>query len=146
MLKEAFWTVFGQKMAENLSAEGIPVKWVNYKTGIRHLYFRMDADKNRAIIAIEMTSPDMGIQELLYQNFLAHRAILESYIDASEWIWESGVYNESGYRISRIYTTLEGVNVLKKEDQAPIYRFLKKRIITLDAFWSDAKPGFEMFI
>lgn len=44
-LRQEFWTTFGQYMSPVLSAEGGKINWLNYKTGIKHLHFKMDADK-----------------------------------------------------------------------------------------------------
>jgi hypothetical protein len=33
------------------SASGQPVNWINYKTGIRNIHFKMDADNTSAVIA-----------------------------------------------------------------------------------------------
>jgi len=60
-LKQEFWTAFGQYMSPILSAEGIRANWVNYKTGLKHVYFRMNANKRSASIAIELAHPDAGI-------------------------------------------------------------------------------------
>ncbi len=67
-LKQAFWTTFGQYISPILSTDGLKINWVNYKTGIKHLYFRMEADKQIATIAIEISHPDAGIQELFLSN------------------------------------------------------------------------------
>jgi hypothetical protein len=64
-LRKNFWTSFGQYMRPIRGAGDVPVNWLNYKTGIKHLYFRMDADHNRATIAIEFRHPD----RLLRQNY-----------------------------------------------------------------------------
>jgi hypothetical protein len=61
-LKQQFWTTFGQYITPHPSAEGIKINWVNYKTGIKHLYFRMQAENRSASIAIEIAHPDAGIQ------------------------------------------------------------------------------------
>ncbi|RZK28608.1 MAG: DUF4268 domain-containing protein, partial [Hymenobacter sp.] len=37
-LRQAFWTTFGQYMAPVPSAEGWPTNWINYKTGLKHVY------------------------------------------------------------------------------------------------------------
>ncbi len=63
-LRQAFWTALGQYLAPIPSAEGQKVNWVNYKTGIKHVYFRMQADHKKASISIEITHPDVGVQEL----------------------------------------------------------------------------------
>jgi len=40
------------------AANGDRINWINYKTGVRNIYFRMDADINYASIAVELTHAD----------------------------------------------------------------------------------------
>ncbi len=56
-LKTQFWTSFGQYMKPVPGASGLPVNWINYKTGIRNIHFKTDADNTRAVIAIEISHP-----------------------------------------------------------------------------------------
>ena len=69
-IRQAFWTTFGQYIAPQLSADGLKINWVNYKTGIKYLYFKMDADKRSATIEILIAHPDAGIQELFFEQFI----------------------------------------------------------------------------
>ena len=48
-LRQAFWTALGQYMAPVPSAEGDTTNWINYKTGVKHVYFRMQADNQLAV-------------------------------------------------------------------------------------------------
>jgi hypothetical protein len=56
-LKTQFWTNFGQYMKPVPAASGLLVNWINYKTGIRNIHFKMDADNTKASIAIEISHP-----------------------------------------------------------------------------------------
>lgn len=141
-LKQAFWTTFGQYIAPQLSAEGLRANWVNYKTGIKHIFFKMQADKRTASIAIEITHPDAGIQELFYEQFLEYKNILASYQN-EPWEWELHGRDEYGKTISRIYKQIKGVSIFNKNDWPELISFFKPRIIALDEFWSDAKYGFD---
>jgi hypothetical protein len=141
-LKQAFWTTFGQYIAPQLSAEGLRVNWVNYKTGIKHVFFKMQADKRSASIAIEITHPDPGIQELFFEQFLEYKNILTSYQNEA-WEWELHTSDEYGKTISRIYKQIDGINIFNKADWPELISFFKPRIIALDEFWGDAKYGFE---
>ncbi len=58
------------------SAEGETTNWINYKTGIRHLYFRMQADNRQARIAIELNHPDAGIRELFWEQLRELKTLL----------------------------------------------------------------------
>ena len=85
-LKQEFWTAYGQYMALTPSADGERVNWVNYKTGIKHLYFRMDATNKVVTIAVEMTHPDAGIRQLMYDQFLELKNVLHDTLE-EEWIF-----------------------------------------------------------
>src|SRR3569833_288373 len=141
-IRQAFWTTFGQYIAPQLSADGMKINWVNYKTGIKYLYFKMDADKRSAIIEILITHPDSGIQELFFEQFGELETMLHSYLN-EEWIWFLHDKDESGKTISRIYKQLDGVSVYNRYDWPQLISFFKPRIIALDEFWSVGQYSFE---
>lgn len=142
-IKQQFWTAFGQYIAPHPSAEGLKINWVNYKTGIKHLYFKMEADKQHGYIAIEMANPDLELQEMMFDQFKAYKTLLESTVNET---WEWALHLEDNNRVvSRIYKALPNVSVFKQEDWPALISFLKPRIIALDEFWSDAQYGFDLF-
>jgi hypothetical protein len=141
-LRQAFWTAFGQYMMPVPSAEGGPVNWVNYKTGIKHLHFRMQADNRGASIAIELTQPDAGIRELFYEQFLELRTLLHETL-GEQWTWEPDATDANGQALARIYTELRPANIFDRESWGALISFFKPRIIALDAFWADAQYPFE---
>ncbi len=140
-LKTQFWTSFGQYMKPVPGASGQAVNWINYKTGIRHIHFKMDADNKRAIIAIEISHPQEEQRSQYYDQFLSLKKILGS---AGEFNWQWSEAVEKDHRtISSIYQQLDNVNILNQSDWPVIISFLKPRIIALDAFWEQVKDGFE---
>jgi hypothetical protein len=141
-LKQAFWTAFGQYMSPVLSAEGLPTNWINYKTGLKHVYFRMQAEKKTASIGIELTHPDPEIQQMFFEQFQDLRALLHEAV-GEEWTWDLHTAYEYGKEVSRIHTQLDGVSVFNQEDWPTLISFFKPRIIALDAFWSDAQYSFD---
>jgi hypothetical protein len=143
-LKQAFWTAFGQYMSLSLNADGQKINWINYKTGLKHLSFKMQADKHAAYIAIEMTHPDPGMQMLLFEQFKEFRVLMEASI-GEEWDWQLHVQNEHYKTVSRIYKALPLVSIYKQEDWPAIISFFKPRIIALDEFWNDAQYSFDLF-
>jgi len=141
-LKQTFWTTFGQYIAPQLSAEGLKINWVNYKTGIKHLYFRMEADKRSASISIEIALPDTGIQELFFEQFKELKTMLRSYLN-EDWEWQLHNTDQNGKTITRISKQINGVSIFNKADWHTLISFFKPRIIALDEFWSDAKYAFD---
>ncbi|MDB5197244.1 MAG: hypothetical protein JWP88_1615 [Flaviaesturariibacter sp.] len=141
-IRQQFWTAFGQYMQPVLNAEGEKAAWINYKTGEKDIYFRMQAEVKAATIAIELAHKDSGLQQLYFEQFLQFKALLHTEL-GEEWTWESGITDDYGRMISRIGTRLTGVSVYKREDWPKLISFFKPRIIALDAFWSQVKYGFE---
>jgi hypothetical protein len=141
-LKQLFWTTFGQYIAPQLSADGLRVNWVNYKTGIKNLYFRMEAGKRSASIAIEITHPDAGIQELFFEQFKELKTLLRSSLQ-EDWEWQLHTRDESGKTVSRIFKQVDCISIFNKNDWPALISFFKPRIIALDEFWSDAKYAFD---
>lgn len=141
-LKQQFWTSFGQYMAPVPSADGLKINWVNYKTGVKDLHFKMEADKNAAIISIVLSQADIERQEFFFNQFIQIKYLLHDALN-EEWQWALHIPDESNKITSSIYKTLNGVNIFKKDDWPGIISFFKPRIIALDAFWSEVKFSFE---
>lgn len=142
-LRQAFWKAFGQYIAPQPSAEGLKINWINYKTGFKDVYFRMQADQKSASIGIELTHADIEIQALFFQQFTELSNILHSYLD-EVWEWQLHATDENGNTISRIYKEIKPVNVLDRDDWPQLISFFKPRLIALDAFWSDARYTFDV--
>lgn len=141
-LRQEFWTTFGQYMSPVLSAEGEKINWVNYKTGEKHISFRMHADNKTAIIAIELNHKDKEIQQLYFEQFLQFKNLFDGAVN-EEWNWQLHTHDEHGKVISKIFKETTGVSIFQKQDWPELISFFKPRIIALDEFWSSVKYAFE---
>ena len=102
----------------------------------------MNADNKTASIAIEITHKDEALQALYFEQFSQLKNIFQSTLNES-WIWLLHTNDDYGKTISRIYTSIENINIFNKEDWPQLISFFKPRIIALDEFWSNAKYAFE---
>ena len=141
-LRQAFWTTFGQYMQPILSADGEKVNWVNYKTGIPGIAFKMDADNGSASIAIVLQAKDESVRNAHYEQLLQLRTVLEN-TTGEAWLWQKDCIDEYGKHFCKVGITLDNINILRNEDWPQIISFFKPRIMALDEFWSMAKYGFE---
>jgi hypothetical protein len=141
-LRQAFWTALGKYMQPILSAEGEKVNWVNYKTGEKNIYFRMNAGSRSSSIAIEITHPNTELQQLYFEQFVQLKTLLHSALN-EEWNWQLHFVDNNGKVISRIYKELNNVSLFNQNDWPALISFFKPRIIALDEFWSSARYGFE---
>jgi Zn-dependent metalloprotease len=140
-LRESFWTSFGQYMAPVPSAAGQKINWVNYKTGVKDLYVKMQAAQESASIAIVLTHAQPEKQASIYDQLLQLKNLLRDALQ-EEWQWQQQVKDENNKTISAVYTSINGVNIYRKEDWPAIISFFKPRMVALDAFWTEVKEGF----
>lgn len=141
-IRKDFWTAFGQYMKPVPSETGVRVNWSNYKTGVKHIFFRMEAENDFASIGIEINHPDIELQQLFFEQFVEFKNLLQSEI-GEKWNWELHHEDEFGKISSKIHIILPNANVMDRNDWSKIISFLKPRIIALDAFWANMKPAFE---
>jgi hypothetical protein len=140
-LRQAFWSAFGKYMMPVPSADGNKANWINYHTGIKHMYFRMRADAKTASISIDITHPDEEERGTFYSKMQHVKAMLEEQLQ-EKWEWNANDMEESGKEICTISTRIDKVNVFKQEDWPAIISFFKPRMIALDEFWYNAKDIF----
>jgi Domain of unknown function (DUF4268) len=139
-IKRKFWTTLGLYMKPVPSAWHEKVNWLNYKTGIKDVYFRMHADNKVARISIELTHGDSMIRQIFFDHFTAMKGMLHVTL-AEEWDWIPEAIDEWGKPVSLIQTELPGINVMNEKTWPDIIAFFKPRLIALDSFWGDVKDS-----
>jgi len=142
ILRQQFWTNFGQYLAPVPASTGSKINWINYKTGIKNINFKMDAGTDHVYIAIEITHNDREIHQTYFNYLEKLKPELEDIL-SEKWTWEPGV-SINGKMLSRVYHTGSNVNILNQTGWPEIISFLKHRIILLDRFWTANKEIFEM--
>ena len=141
-LRQQFWITFGKYLKPIPSADGLPINWINYKTGVKNVFFRMNAEQHQAVIAIELTHGDEETRNQYLEQFKALKLLFAAAVN-EEWDWEESTSNEFGVPMSRISKTLNDVSIYNQQHWPELISFLKPRIIALDQFWVDVKPIFE---
>jgi hypothetical protein len=142
-IKQKFWTNFGKYMQPVPNAFGEKVNWINYKTGIKGIYFKMDANKDFAYLSVEISLHDKTVENLYYKTFRNLAKQFEKTVGVG-WEVKEDFITKDDKSVSIIYTELHNVNIFKESDWPSIIGFLKKNIIALDAFWDLCKPAFEL--
>lgn len=139
-----FWETFGKYMAPVLSASGGRIHWLNYQTGIKPIVFRMHVTTMDSYIGIEIMASEMEKRNEYFHRFCVLKTSFEQ-IAGSGWKWEDEAINMNGEVVSRIFKTLEPVNINNQNDWPVIISFLKPHIISLDAFWHIHFMFFEIY-
>ncbi|MEO7265844.1 MAG: DUF4268 domain-containing protein [Ferruginibacter sp.] len=134
--KSRFWTSFGQYMSPVPFSSGEKLNWINYKTGGKHIFFKMHADTEGALVSIDLVHPDEEERFSFFEKFRSLKKMLEDTLE-EKWIWEQHAQDINGKYISRIYKALAGVNLFNENDWPAIISFFKLRILKFDKFWEE---------
>lgn len=140
-IRQEFWTTFGKYMSPIPSAEGSKINWVNYRTGVKDVFFRMETLNDRAIISISIEHTDGGLRDLFFDQFVELQLMLHESLE-EEWIWQRET-SVDGKPVARIYKELPGTKVTNKDQWPELISFFKTRIIALDSFWENGRFAFE---
>ena len=142
--KKDFWISYGGYMKLQKNAEGESINWINYKTGVKGIYFRSNVDRKFAEVLVQIDHPDPDFNQMIWEQLEEYEIVLKSYV-GEDWIWTKDDYDEDGKSISTIKIRLENVSIFRDSDWPTIISFLKERMMNLDEFWVDHKESFEIF-
>ena len=141
-LRKLFWTSFGKFMKRHKSADFSKVNWMNYKTGAKDLYFRLEADKRTAKICVDLQMEDAGIREIYYAQFKEVQGVFHD-LTGIEWDWNENFTNEYNVTLSRLSISIDKVNMYNKDNWQTIFEFYEKYLIGMDEFWVEFKDLFK---
>ena len=141
-MRVAFWTAFGIYMRQHVSALGTRQKWVNYNTGVKGIYFRLEAEARFARVSITMEHQDAGIRALFFDQWAELKNYLESE-SAQVWRWESEYTQEDGRTVARIYVEQSLLSLFSKTDWPAIFEFMSGALVPLDNVWADCQGVFQ---
>lgn len=140
-IRADFWESFRRRMEKVRSANGKRKNWVNYKSNIRAVYFRMDVTDKEAYLAIDIQFKDAGIREIVWEQFMETAALMRSLIgDEMDYLQDIEVAD--GTFANRIKWALPDVSLFNPEDHDTILEYLAEKMQGLDEFWTEF---FELF-
>lgn len=142
-VRQKFWTSFGKYISPVPDAHQQKINWINYKTGVKGIYFKMDADNNQAYVAVEILLQNESQQQQYFDVFVSLKKQFEK-AAGKHWSWNKSCSNANGKTVSRIWTELNEVNIFRENDWPAIISFLKTNVLALDFFWKEHSLLFEM--
>ncbi len=135
-LRINFWNLFEQHNKKSRSAGGRRVNWTQYKTGIKDIYIRMDFNTKEAFCAIDLQMKDLGIRELVWEQFMETQNLLLNYV-GKEMLLLPHFTNFEEQSIHRMCWKMEDVSITKETDYPKVIEFLTEKIKGVDEFWTE---------
>ncbi len=141
--KKAFFTAFGRYMLPVPSAFGESVSWLNYRTGVKNLYFRIELTFDTCTVGLIVSGATAARREELFDRLLGCRSMFPDSA-AESWNWQQLSTDDYDHPVAQIEAQLTPVHFMQPGDWPAIIAFLKQRLIQLDQFWFNVKALFLM--
>lgn len=125
-------------MNNQKSDSGRQVNWLNYPTGLKELYIRLEVDNSSAQFSIDIQNKDQGVRELIWEQFIELKKVLENEM-GEDAVWSKVEYNLAGQEISKVSWKIDNVSMYRETDKTPIFNFFKSKLIAFDKFYSEFK-------
>ena len=125
-LRQLFWTSFGRSF---------PRKWLRYNTGIKGFTFKFHADTRGAAVSLDIESNDSVKNELLYEQLLSLKHILETeYLSGIQF--DPAFELENGKRIQRIWLKHDQpFSIHNKDTWNEAFTFFNEKMGNFESFY-----------
>ena len=114
-LNEAFWAGFKTHMRACMSSSGRRINWINYPTGVKDVYMRMEVDAHGVRLCFDVQPKDDGIRSIIWEQMTELKAVMDSTM-GTEAIWVESSHYWNGRLISRIKWENPALNFNKIEN------------------------------
>lgn len=138
-----FWTAFGIYMRKHKPTAAR--QWLNYRTNIPDMYFRMEATHQFARVSIDLQMRDDDIREVFWEQWQELKRVFSDTC-GDHWKWDELVEAPDGRLISRIGVEIPDVNIYNKSDWGKAFQFFEKHMVPLDEFWADFNEIFKTLL
>ncbi len=128
-------------MKKHAGEYGEKIRWVNYRTGVNSIRFKIEAQKNTSSVSIDIVNNDEWVREVFFEQFEEFKTLLTNSMDDLEWVKSYRV--DSGVYIGRIYTELNGPSINNESEWGEIYQFFEKNLVALHEFWEISQDVFK---
>ena len=141
-LRIDFWDEFEAFTRKKRTANNRKINWASYKSGIKDIYFRLDFNTTEAFLAIDLQMRDVGVRELVWDQFLETETLLKKHVGNELKLYHNFALDE-GFEIHRLKWTLPNVNLTNKKDYPKVVDFLFEKMNGLDRFWFEFSDLFN---
>lgn len=137
-LRVDFWKQFQDFTNKRRKNKGRTGKWILEKTGINALNLRFHFDEQSALVGIDIETRNLDKRLELYEKLESTRSQINKALGENT-TWELEYIRENDKAVSRIYTAIEGVNILDSQSWNRVNMFFFDRMTALEDYFLEYK-------
>ncbi len=127
-----FWDLFKRRCAVHPDLQFKKKKWMLHRTKIKGVALRFDIDRKSAKVILELHNRSERLRLKAFEVLERYKIVLEEGFE-NGLIWEFYYQRpDSGQEVCRIYTTLENVDLHRRNQWPDIYNFFIENMLKLE--------------
>lgn len=136
-IRKNFWTTFGKSF---------PRKWIKYNTQIKGFSFKFVAERQQAMVVLDIEHPDEIYNQLLFEQLQSLKTILtEEFLP--EVIFDDEYELESGKIIHRIYVPYPNkFSIYNKDSWKTCFEFFVESMNQFELFFYEYEDHIKQAI
>ncbi|MCH2225961.1 MAG: DUF4268 domain-containing protein [Crocinitomicaceae bacterium] len=133
-----FWNEFRKQMRGVKSSNGKGINWINYPTGVKDVYLRMQTSGKGCVLSFEIQPKDDGVRSILWEQMTELKRVMENEMGPAT-AWNEFSHRFSGRNVSRIYWEDTSLNFYDFKQTEAVKAFFKEKLIAFDTFYQEYK-------
>ena len=133
-----FWNQFQDFTNKRRRKQGRSGKWILDRTGINALNLKFHFDQNTALVGIDIETRNLDKRLELYEKLESTRKHIMSALGENA-VWDVDYIRENNKAISRIYVSLDNVDIMDKQCWNRVNMFFFDRKTALEDFFLEYK-------
>ncbi|MBN2743146.1 uncharacterized protein DUF4268 [Breznakibacter xylanolyticus] len=136
-LRLAFWQKLENRTRRLPGQRGEVKKWILDNTGIRGVDLRFDVDRQKAMVALEISHRDEDRRLMLFAKLDACKNIFEESF-GTPLTWELAYEKSPGHYVSRVFVQMQG-DIYQQEQWPSMIKFLIYNMVNLETAFLEVK-------
>ena len=141
LLKQEFWTTFGQWSLRKRKSIG-KGRWLLNRTGVKGFRLKFEAGKKVICVCLEIIDNDEAMRKIHYEKLLTLKELFNEAMNG-ELFWEKEHYTSSSSNIVRVYTYKKGLTINNKSHWPEIFSFFYDRMNKLETVFETYREILE---
>jgi len=127
-----FWELFKRRCAVHPDLQFKKKKWILHRTKIKGVALRFDIDRKSAKVILELHNRSERLRLKAFEVLERYKIVLEEGFE-NGLIWDFYYQRpDSGQEVCRIFTTLENVDLHRRNQWPDIYNFFVENMLKLE--------------
>ncbi len=139
ILRARFWELFAKRCEVVPELKGKKRNWVLHRTKINNVALKFDVGRENAQVMIEVTHKNENQRLDAFMALEKYKAVIEEGFNDG-LVWDlTYTRSDSGQEVSRIYTSLDGVDFHRQNQWPDIFNFFIKNMLKLESNFMEVR-------